>query len=154
MTPTNILEQKKTRLMQLKNRIRDQEALLKSQERKDRTRRLIELGGLVAKAQLDHLPSNAIYGSLLYIKEQLTNNAKLQDQWAHQGGAAFSKSERLKAAVIVSFSEKPSADICLQMRALGLKWNAIRKEWQGHTDMQELSNLLQDQNAVVQEVKH
>lgn len=154
MNQLNILEQKKTRLMQLKNRIKDQEALLKIKERKVRTRRLIELGGLITKAQLDHFPSNTIYGSLLYLKDQLANNAKLQDQWTHQGGAAFSKAEKRKAAVIVSFPEKPSADLCVKLRALGLKWNNIRQEWQGHTVLQEVTDLLQDQNAVVQEVKH
>jgi hypothetical protein len=154
MTQINILEQKKERLMQLKNRIREEETLLKAKERKARTRRLIELGGLVTKAQLDHLPSNTLYGSLLHIKEQLANNAKLQAQWAHQGGAAFSKSDIPKTAVIVSFSEKPSADLCIKLRALGLKWNNIRQEWQGHTILQEVTDLLQDQKAVVQEVKH
>src|SRR5262245_23769684 len=104
MNQINILEQKKARLMQLKNRIREEETLLKSRERKVRTRRLIEIGGLVAKAQLDHLPTNTLYGSLLHIKEQLANNAKLQAQWTHRGGAAFSKADIPKTAVIVSFS--------------------------------------------------
>jgi hypothetical protein len=63
MTQTNLLEKKKTRLMQMKNRVRETESLLRHQERKARTRRLIELGGLIAKAQLDHLPTNTLYHS-------------------------------------------------------------------------------------------
>lgn len=154
MTPLNILEQKKTRLMQLKNRVREEETLLKSRERKARTRKLIELGGLIAKAQLGHLPSNAHYGSFLHLKSQLSQDAKLLEQWAYQGGAAFAQKESQKSTVIVSFAEKPSADTCLQMQALGLKWNAIRQEWQGHVVLQEVTDLLQDRNAVVQKVKH
>ena len=140
--------------MQLKNRVRETEALLKHQERKARTRRLIELGGLIAKAQLDHLPSNTLYGSFLHIKEQLARNAKLQEQWAQQGGAAFSQTEKVKTAVVVSFTEKPSADICLKLRTLGLKWNTIRKERQGNVVLQDAQDLLQDQNAVLNEVSH
>jgi hypothetical protein len=154
MTQTNLLEQKKTRLLQLKNRVRETEALLKNQERKARTRRLIELGGLVAKAQLDHLSTNTLYGSFLHIKAQLTNNAKLLEQWTHEGGTAFSQVERLKTAIIVSFTKKPSTDMCLKLRALGLKWNPIRKEWQGNVVLQDAQELLQGQDAVLEEVNH
>jgi hypothetical protein len=154
MTQTHILEKKKTRLMQLKNRVRETESLLNHQERKARTRRLIELGGLLVKAQLDHLPTNTLYGSFLHIKDQLSTNAKLLEQWAQQGGVAFSQTTKLKSAIIVSFAEKPSADLCLKLRALGLKWNTIRQEWQGNVILQDAQDLLQDKDAVLQEVKH
>jgi hypothetical protein len=58
------LEQKKARLVM-------QETRLKIQERKRRTRRLIEIGGLVVKAELDFLSSNAIYGGLLAMHKQI-----------------------------------------------------------------------------------
>jgi hypothetical protein len=80
---------------------------LKHQERKERTRRLIELGGLIAKAQLEHLSINTLYGSFLHIKSQLANNTKLLDQWTREGDAAFSQADQLKTAVIVSFINKP-----------------------------------------------
>ncbi|KJV76751.1 conjugative transfer protein [Orientia tsutsugamushi] len=38
-------------------------------ERKMCTRRLIEMGRLVAKAKLDHLPTNILLGSLLCLKK-------------------------------------------------------------------------------------
>ncbi len=52
------LEQKKTQII-------TEEARLKIQERKARTRRLIEIGGLVVKAKLDDLPTNSLLVSLL-----------------------------------------------------------------------------------------
>jgi hypothetical protein len=33
-----------------------------------RTRHLIEIGGLVVKAGLDHLPANTLYGALISLK--------------------------------------------------------------------------------------
>ncbi len=56
------IDQQKIRLEQKKNRLVLEEARLKINQRKMRTRHLIELGGLIVKAQLDHLPTNSLYG--------------------------------------------------------------------------------------------
>ena len=53
----NVAEQK-VRLEQKKNRLIAEETRLKLKERKMRTRSLIEQGGLIVKAGLDHLPTN------------------------------------------------------------------------------------------------
>ncbi|KJV76484.1 conjugal transfer TraD family protein [Rickettsia hoogstraalii str. RCCE3] len=47
---------RRLKLEQKKAQIITEEARLKIQERKARTRRLIEIGGLVVKAKLDDLP--------------------------------------------------------------------------------------------------
>lgn len=91
MTQTNLLERRK-KLEQRKNRLKHLEATLKIQERKKRTRRLIELGGLVSKAQLETWNSNALLGGLLYLKEKETDTTQIR-LWAHKGGAAFSTGE-------------------------------------------------------------
>jgi len=44
--------------------------------------------------------------------------------------------------------------MCLKVRALGLKWNAICKEWQGNVVLHEAQELLRDQEATLQEVTH
>ena len=91
MTQTNLLERRK-KLEQRKNRLKHLEATLKIQERKKRTRRLIELGGLVSKAQLETWSSNALLGGLLYLKEKETDTGQIT-LWTHKGGAAFSTGE-------------------------------------------------------------
>jgi len=48
MTQTNLIEKRK-KLEQRKNRLKQLEASLNVQDRKNRTRRLIELGGLFLK---------------------------------------------------------------------------------------------------------
>lgn len=88
MTTTN-LTLKRKKLEQRKNRLKQMEASLVIQERKDRTRQLIRLGGLVSKAQLDNWNANALLGGLLFLKER-ENDPNQMNDWIHKGGVAFS----------------------------------------------------------------
>ena len=67
-------------------------ASLNIQERKRRTRKLIELGGLVSKAHLDTWNSNTLLGAFLYLKE---SDPTQRDAWTHKGGAAFAAEKAL-----------------------------------------------------------
>lgn len=91
MTQTNLLERRK-KLEQRKNRIKQMEAALSVQERKDRTRKLIQLGGLVLKAHLADWDSNTLFGALLYIKEKGADPQQ-REAWSHKGGAALGSGE-------------------------------------------------------------
>lgn len=88
MTQTNLIERRK-KLEQRKNRLKQLEASLNVQERKTRTRRLIELGGLVSKAKLEDWNSNALLGALLSVKEKEQDTSQM-NAWSHKGGMAFS----------------------------------------------------------------
>ena len=63
---------------QQKARLAEQEAKLKTAERKARTRRLIEAGGLVDKAGLLELEANALYGALLSLRDGATDKSGQQ----------------------------------------------------------------------------
>lgn len=138
------LENKKQKLEQQKAKIGLQEARLKLMERKARTRRLIELGGLLAKVELDTQPNNILYGMLLEAKEKIDLNVKDKSQlekWAKIGGAAFASEQKDKVPVILSFDSKPPSEARNIIRSHGLKWNNIRKEWHGHVDdIKQLKN--------------
>jgi hypothetical protein len=54
---------------QQKARLAEQEAKLKADERKARTRQLIQAGGLIDKAGLLELEPNALYGALLSLRD-------------------------------------------------------------------------------------
>ncbi len=92
MTQTNLIEKRK-KLEQRKNRLKQLESALNAQERKNRTRRLIELGGLVSKAQLENWSTNALLGGLLSLKEK-EMDASQMNIWTHKGGKAFSSERR------------------------------------------------------------
>lgn len=124
------LKDKKKKLEQQKARLALQEAKLKIIERKSRTRRLIELGGLIAKAKLDAFPNNVLYGMLLEAQTKSKDESQVK-AWEKGGGAAFSLDQKEKVPVIITFESKPSVDARNIIRAHGLKWNSIRKEWHG-----------------------
>lgn len=151
MTKSNLLERKKQVLELKKNRLKQLESHVKLMERKSRTRRLIELGGLVAKAGLDELDSNALLGALLENKER-ADDIKTVKAWAHKGGAAFSKDNSDKSPVIVKFESKPNEEVRTKIRELGLKWNALRGEWQGYVDLNMLKNVLKSQKSSISEL--
>ncbi len=84
----NVIKQR-LKLQQKKAKIITEEAKLKIIERKMRIRRLIELGGLIAKAKLDDLPTNSLFGALIALKNELTESPHIKDQWTKIGKDIF-----------------------------------------------------------------
>ena len=92
--------------MELKDRIKKEEAklnrlsLLQSKtkllERRQDTRRKIEFGGLVIKADLAFLPKDILLGALISIKEQLDNESASELLFQSKGKAAFLISKETK----------------------------------------------------------
>ncbi|WP_179943706.1 conjugal transfer protein TraD [Rickettsia endosymbiont of Ixodes scapularis] len=80
---------RRLKLEQKKAQIITKEARLKIQERKARTRRLIEIGGLVVKAKLDDLHTNSLLGAFVSLKEELIQHPSIQNQWTKIGKNAF-----------------------------------------------------------------
>ncbi|KJV52722.1 conjugal transfer TraD family protein [Orientia tsutsugamushi str. Gilliam] len=136
----NLVQQKIT-LQQKKARLIIDEVNLKIKERKMRTRRLIEMGGLVAKANLDHLSANTLFGAIVSLKETLTQHPNVQDHWTTIGKDIFDKEQQNKAAVILKFASEPDENTKRHIRLHGLKWNSFRQEWCGHVkDIEALKN--------------
>ena len=127
----NITDQK-VRLEQKKNRLIAEETRLKLKERKMRTRHLIEVGGLVTKAGLDHLPTNTLYGALLSIGESLETNVAIKEQWTKIGKTKLEEEQTNKHAVILKFEQELSNEIRKVIRNHSLKWNKLRQEWYGY----------------------
>jgi hypothetical protein len=127
------VESQKIKLEQKKARVSMEETKLKIKERKMRTRALIEKGGLITKAGLEHLPSNALYGGLLSLKKDLDANENLLSSWIVHGNAAFNSETKNSIPVILKFDDEPSSDIRTFIRSHGLRFNRFRQEWYGNT---------------------
>ena len=125
------LDEQKIKLEQKKARMQLEETRLRIKERKMRTRALIEKGGLVTKAGLDNLPTNALYGALLSIKKDLDTNENLVSGWIVKGNSAFNKEKQEATPVIFKFADEPSKDTRDFIRSYGLKYNKFRTEWYG-----------------------
>ena len=127
----NIAEQK-VKLTQKKNRLIAEETRLKLLERKTRTRQLIELGGLVSKAGLAHLPTNTLYGALSSLTSSLETNPVIKEQWTNIGKDKLEQEPINKHAVILKFDTQPTTQLRQLIRNHGLKWNKLRSEWYGY----------------------
>lgn len=82
-------EQQLTQTEQRIHRLEQQLASIKLKERKQETRRKIELGGLVVKAKLDRYPKAVILGALLDALQQLETQPGTETLFHAKGEAAF-----------------------------------------------------------------
>ena len=146
----NVAEQK-VRLEQKKNRLIAEETRLKLKERKMRTRSLIEQGGLIVKAGLDHLPTNTLYGALLSISLDLETNQGIKDQWTKIGKAKLDQEQANNQAVILKFEQEPDNDIRTTVRSHGLKWNKLRQEWYGYCN--NINTLKNDLGSITYQIE-
>lgn len=61
----------------------------KIKERKKKTRRKIELGGLVIKAEMDKFSKDIILGALINARKEIQNDADIKSLFKSIGNAAF-----------------------------------------------------------------
>jgi hypothetical protein len=119
---------------QQKARLAEQEAKLKTAERKARTRRLIEAGGLVDKAALLDLDANALYGALLSLRDGATDKKQVE-QWAALGGRAFAREARQRdeaqEPIVLAFPTALDRDVTTALRAAGFRFNKVLQHWEG-----------------------
>ena len=126
------IQQRKADIERQKIALLGKEKALKERERKDRTRKLIELGGLIAKAGLDAWDTKTLYGALLWAQDSHDQHNTLS-LWHQRGASAFDQDTKKEEGIplIIQFKDKPSPEARTAIRALGFRWNSIRQEWQG-----------------------
>jgi hypothetical protein len=118
---------------QQKARLAEAEAKLKLDERKQRTRRLVEAGALVEKASLLELDSNALYGALLSLRDGADDKAQVE-KWTALGGRAFAREAKArdegKEAVLLTFPAPLSKDATTMLRKAGFRYSRILQHWE------------------------
>ncbi|MCB1106600.1 MAG: conjugal transfer protein TraD, partial [Chlamydiia bacterium] len=120
---------------------------------KVRTRRLIELGGLVSKAGVEGLNNNALLGALLEIEGKMKEESTVK-KWKDKGAAAFERDKAQNGEpLIVSFDAEPPREAKDKLRDLGLRWNRFRREWQGYAKKETLEENLKEFGALVESVE-
>jgi len=119
---------------QQKARLAGMEAKLKDAEKRARTRRLIEIGGLVEKAGLSGLAVEALYGGFLSLRENSENRKQL-DQWAAAGAQAISGedpgTDKDRGPMVLSFPKPLPKEASAQLRANGFRFNKVLQHWEG-----------------------
>ena len=129
---------------QQKARLAEQEAKLKGAERKARTRRLIEAGGLIEKVGLLDLDANALYGALLSLRDGAGDKDQV-GKWAALGGRTFAREARLrdegKEAVVLTFPAPLDKDITATLRQAGFRFSRVMQHWEGLAGFDEAESL-------------
>jgi hypothetical protein len=149
------LAERIARLEQQKARLAEQEARIKADQRKQRTRRLIEAGGLIEKAGLIDLEPNALYGALLSLAEGASDKDQVA-KWAAHGGPAFAREVKERDAAKEPFTVTFPAPLPLAfttaLRAAGLRWNKVLQHGEGHAEYDAVAALAAERSGVVQRV--
>ena len=129
---------------QQKAKLAEAEARLKLDERKQRTRRLVEAGALVEKTGLLALDSNALYGALLSLRDGASDKAQLE-KWAAFGGRAFDREARArdegKEPVLLSFTVSLGKDVTTVLRRAGFRYSKVMQHWEGLARFDDASTL-------------
>ncbi len=129
---------------QQKAKLAEAEARLKLDERKQRTRRLVEAGALVEKTGLLELDSNALYGALLSLRDG-TDDATQVEKWAALGGRTFDREAKArdegKEPLLLTFTASLSKDATTVLRRAGFRYSKVMQHWEGLARFDEASTL-------------
>jgi hypothetical protein len=140
---------------QQKARLAEAEAKLKLDERKQRTRRLVEAGALVEKVGLLPLDSNALYGALLSLRDGADNTAQVET-WAALGGRTFAREARArdegKEPVLLVFAAALAKDATTVLRKAGFRYSRVMQHWEGLARFDEAEALAQSHGGAARRV--
>ena len=129
---------------QQKAKLAEAEAKLKLDERKQRTRRLVEAGALVEKTGLLELDSNALYGALLSLRDG-TDDAAQVEKWAALGGRTFLREAKArdegKEPVLLTFAAPLPKDATTALRKAGFRYSRVMQHWEGLGRFEDASAL-------------
>jgi hypothetical protein len=137
---------------QRKEKAAQDEAALARMLRAQRDRRIYQLGGLVAKAGLQ-LSSAALYGGLLRMAADAGDAATVA-RWEEAGGQEFHREQVTRVVAVAKFPREIPRELSAQIRGLGLRWNALREEWEGRVEWETAKALVEGKGGKITKVKN
>jgi hypothetical protein len=129
---------------QQKARLVETEAKLKDAEKKARSRRLIEIGGLAEKAGLAEIPTAQLYGALLSLRGNMDNPKQLE-QWATTGSRAMIEEgaarDENREPIVLTLPAKPVKEATALLRSSGFRYNNVFRHWEGFAQFETAEQL-------------
>ena len=140
---------------QQKARLAEAEARLKLDERRQRTRRLVEAGALVEKTGLLELDSNALYGALLSLRDGADDKDQVET-WAALGGRTFAREAHArdegKEAVLLTFTALLPKDATTALRKAGFRFSRVMQHWEGLARFDDADTLAKAHGGTARQV--
>ena len=131
-------------------RLELKEKLIREKERKLKLKRLLELGDIVAKAEIDHLDVETLLGAFLEIKA-LSAKEERVEKWKAFGKESLDIDKVLNPQpLIVSFESELPMNIKIALRQKKFRWNQFRREWYGYGKKDDIEEFLKGQKANVE----
>jgi hypothetical protein len=150
------LAERQVRLEQQRARLQMEENRLREAERKARTRRLIEAGGLVDKAGLLDVDSAVLYGALMQVAAE-TRNTERVEQWRVAGGRAFDHETKVRVAgrepLVLTLPASATAPLQARLRKAGFRWSKGLLHWEGVALHDEAAALAAEHGGAVRRVR-
>jgi hypothetical protein len=134
-----------------KARAEQEQAKLKLMQRKERTRRLIEIGGLAVKAGIDGLSAAALYDRFLRIADE-ASDPKAVALWERSGGRHFHQEDDTRVVAVAKFAGKILPDLTSQLRELGFHWNRLLIQWEGKVEWDEAKAFVEGKGGKIRQV--
>ena len=150
------LAERQVRLEQQRARLQMEENSLREAERKARTRRLIEAGGLVDKAGLLNVDSAVLYGALMQVAADARSTERVE-QWRVAGGRAFDRETKARDAgrepLVLTLPAPAAAPLQAQLRKAGFRWSKVLLHWEGLALPDEAAALAAEHGGSVRRIR-
>lgn len=150
--PKLTLAQRLERAAERKIKAEQEAAKLKLMQQKERTRRLIEIGGLAVKAGIDELPAAALYDRFLAIATE-AKDANAVTLWERAGSRHFQDEVDTRVVAVAKFPTKIEADVAASLRSVGFRWNRFLKQWEGNVEWAEAASLVEGQGGSINKLE-
>jgi hypothetical protein len=150
--PRLTLAERLERAAQRKARAGQEEARLKKLQRNERTRRLIQLGGLAVNAGIDELSANALYACFRRIARE-AQDARAVAAWEREGAKHFQREADARVVAVAKFGEKIEPEVAASLRALGFRWNRYLGQWEGKVDFAEAKKTVEQTGGEISKLE-
>jgi hypothetical protein len=149
--PKLTLAERLERAAARKARAEQEAARLKLMQRKERTRRLIEIGGLAVKAGIDQLPPAALYDRFMAIAAEATDKKSVAS-WERSGSRHFQAEEDSRVVAVAKFLGKIEPELAASLRSVGFRWNRYLKQWEGKVEYDDAEKLVVGQGGKIKQL--
>lgn len=141
---------------QMKAKLAAAEARLKLDERKQRTRRLVEAGAMVEKIGLLNLEGATLYGALLSLQDGISIPKQVKE-WAALGARILAQESPAhdadKEPMLLTFTAPLSKEITISLRKAGFRYSSVLQHWEGLARFDEASAIAQTHGGSARRVE-